>query len=109
MQVKIIDRNLYNKAFLLLHVEEIVRLFILKPFYERKSNNFNKGTMDTPQMLLMKNTYFRTKPNPSIICENNQDNSLSIKGEYKYYLGCRMQNQVFWNYRGTGSLKDFPT
>ena len=47
------------------------------------------------QMLLMKNTYFRTKPNPSIICENNQDNSLSIKGEYKYYLGCRMQNQVF--------------
>ena len=54
MQVKIIDRNLYNKAFLLLHVEENVRLFILKPFDERKSNNFNKGTMDTPQMLLMK-------------------------------------------------------
>ena len=54
MQVKIINRNLYNKAFLLLHVEEIVRLFILKPFDERKSNNFNKGTMDTPQWKIAK-------------------------------------------------------
>ena len=42
----------------------------------------------------MKNTYFKTNPNPSIICENNQDNSLSIKGEYEYYLDFRMPQAV---------------
>ena len=45
MHVKIIDRNLYDKAFLLSHVKEIFPLSNFKPSDERKSNNYNKGTV----------------------------------------------------------------